>query len=69
MILLGSSELTQGSKVEPIINWKVVFFTIQGMCETLEEANQICEKLGIDSMTIRPMVLAESETIRELCIS
>lgn len=68
MILLGSKQITQGSKIEDINGFKIVFMTPQGVCETLDEANTVMERLSMDSLLIKVMVMAESETIRELCL-
>lgn len=68
MILFSSNQLTQGDKVEFIKDWKVVFMTPRGLCESLPEAQRVVEELEMDCIAIKPMVMAVGATMRELCL-
>lgn len=68
MILLSSNQIVQGTKVEEIEQWIVVFMTPGGLAETLEEANEFCEKNTFSNFVIKPMVMACGSTLRELAL-
>lgn len=57
-----------GKPEETIQEWKVVFCTMEGAFETLNEAQQSCEKTGQSFETIMPLPAAFGSNSFEVCL-
>lgn len=57
-----------GRDPEPIERWGVVFCTMEGTHETLEEAIEACERNFQPPQTIMPLPVAFGPTAFEVCL-
>lgn len=69
MIDLANNKLQVPTKEpEPILEWKVVFCTMEGAYETLEEARESCARTGQPMHTIMPLPAAVGVNTFEVCL-
>lgn len=67
MIDLEHKMIRQQDKVEPILDWRVVFQTPVGWFEKLDDACLACSELDLDpTLCVVPVAMAISETLHEL---
>lgn len=66
MINLETNTIKRGDMEEPIKEWAVWFGTPNGLCSTLEEAQNIClANDWLPNLMIIPVVIAVGETTFE----
>lgn len=68
MLNLEKETIELGGKVESILQWGVVFITLEGAHSTLKEAKDSCNRTGQPYFSIMPMPIAKGETIFEITL-
>ena len=69
MINLDQNTLqVPGKEPEPILGWRVVFCTMEGTCDTMNEVRESCARTGQSVATVMPLPAAYGEHTFEVCL-